>query len=170
MARWESLFNVHYRELCYFAERLVGDDAAAEDIVQELFVSLYEKNIAPEHMDSVRPYLYRATRNRCVDYQRQHQLKKNKYSELPTNISEDYILAAIAETEAVALISEAIDSLPTECGKVMTLFMKGFNGAEIAEQLSLSPSTVRAQKRRGISLLRDKLPPLVFILFFETFM
>lgn len=163
---WEEVFVNHYRELCYFSEKIVLDAAAAEDIVQELFISLYEKGSVPQDMNFVRAYLYSATRNRCLDYLRNRQLKKNKYDLLPAVIPEDYILAAIAETEVLSIISGAIDSLPAECRKVMKLFLEGFNGAEIAEKLSLSPSTVRAQKRRGISLLKSKLPSSVMALIF----
>lgn len=82
--------------------------------------------------------------------------------------SNESIIEAITDAELLSLINKAISRLPAECAKVMKLILQGHSSAEISVLLDLAQSTVRAQKRRGLLLLRQYMPNEAFT-FFITF-
>lgn len=159
------VFRLEYNNLCYFASRITQDMDVAEDVVQEVFTRLYEHGKLPEDLLSLKPYLYKMVRNQCLDYLKHRKVVCSHQAAGIGPVSEEYILTSIAEAEALSLISEAIDQLPSECGKIFNLLLEGYSTNEIAEKTDLAPSTIRAQKRRGIELLRKKLPVKLFFIF-----
>src|SRR3712207_9484526 len=65
----KELFELYYRQLCLYALHYVGTNEVAEDIVQECFVTLWQKQ-----PDYPKAFLYTSVRNRCVDYLRHARL------------------------------------------------------------------------------------------------
>ena len=158
------IFQMYYRELAYFASRVLKDQTAAEDVVQDVFVSLFERGIPVEEEDDLKAYLYVVVRNRCLDQIKHLKVvEKHRQEGEEQEPSQDSVLASIIETETLWILKREIDLLPVECAKVMRLFLFGYNSTEIAQQLGIEPSTVRAQKQRGILLLKKTLPPQIFL-------
>ena len=159
------VFEKYYRELAFFASRVLKDMEAAEDVVQDVFVMLFEKGIPVEDEEELSSYLYVIVRNRCLDYIKHLKIvEKHQQENLGTEVSQESILASIIETETLSILKREIELLPAECAKVMRLSLFGYNSTEIARQLGIEPSTVRAQKQRGISLLKNTLPSRIFLL------
>ena len=146
------IFEQYYRRLVYFAYRLLKDREAGEDVVQDVFVMLFEKGVPFENSDLLKSFLYITVRNRCLDY-----LKHRKVVEKHQ---------ALVESETLSIVKEAIDQLPCECAKVMHLVLLEYNSTEIAEKLDVEPSTVRAQKQRGLLLLKKYIPQHLFVFVF----
>lgn len=159
------IFEIYYRELAYFASRLLKDLETGEDIVQDVFVMLFEKGFPDIDGEELKSYLYVVVRNRCLDYIK-HLKIVEKYQQVSDENEEfqDSIVASIIETETLSILKREIELLPPECAKIMQLFLLGDNSTEIAQKLGVEPSTVRAQKQRGISLLKNTLPPQIFLL------
>lgn len=63
-AGFKDLFGRYYRPLCLYAIHYLKNVQAAEDAVQDVFVTYWERGVAA---DDPRAYLYRMTRNKCVD-------------------------------------------------------------------------------------------------------
>lgn len=158
------VFKKYYRELAYFASRVLKDLEAGEDVVQDVFVMLYEKGVPVGEEEEVRSFLFVAVRNRCFDYLKHLKIvEKHQQKNEDEEVVNDTIVASIIETETLSILKREIDLLPVECGKVMRLLIQGYNSTEVAQQLGVEASTVRAQKQRGIMLLKKKLPPQVFL-------
>lgn len=65
---FEELFQIYYRELLAYTFKFVNNRAAAEDIVQDVFFTMWEKRTAINFKDSIKPYLYRLTHNKSINY------------------------------------------------------------------------------------------------------
>lgn len=166
------IFEQYYRRLVYFAYRLLKDREAGEDVVQDVFVMLFEKGVPFENSDLLKSFLYITVRNRCLDYlKHQKVVEKHQTDSLLVGKepSHDSIWAALVESETLSIIKEAIDQLPCECAKVMHLALLGYNSTEIAQKLDVEPSTVRAQKQRGLSLLKKYIPQHLFVFILGNF-
>lgn len=158
------IFQMYYRELAYFASHILKDQTAAEDVVQDVFVMLFEKGFPVEEEEELKAYLYVVVRNRCLDHIKHLKIvEKHQQESEGRELSQDSMLASIIETETLSILKREIDLLPLECAKVMRLFLFGYNSTEIAQQLGIEPSTVRAQKQRGVLLLKKTLPPSIFL-------
>jgi len=74
----KNLFNQYYSPLCNYATKIISDSTIAEDIVQDLFVQLWE-NEKLEKIENTERFLLRATKYKCIDYLRTKRIN----SEIP---------------------------------------------------------------------------------------
>jgi len=159
MSILESWFRTYYAPLTAFAWKLVGSQEYAEEIVQQLFVSLYEKGDQLPSPDSPKAYLYQAVRNRCLNHLKKSQRKQSQETPLE-GISErgsryDDPLEA---TEFEAQLYAWIEALPPACREVFRLSrFESKSNAEIAELLGISKRTVETQISKALKLLRARL-------------
>jgi RNA polymerase sigma-70 factor (family 1) len=155
-----SLLKLFYSPLCLFAERLVTDRSAAEDIVGESFIKLWNKRSDFETLQNTKAFLYITTRNACLNLLKQSKrdnLSKKQLAYL-TSEREEYVLNEIVRAEVLQEIMQAIENLPEQCGKVLKLgYLEGMKNQEIADLLRISVHTVKNQKARAIQLLKIKL-------------
>lgn len=155
-----SLLKLFYSPLCLFAERLVKDRLAAEDIVGESFIKLWNKRNDFETLQNTKAFLYITTRNACLNLLKQthrDNLSKKQLAYL-TGEREEYILNEMVRAEVLQEIMQAIENLPEQCGKVLKLgYLEGLKNQEIADLLKISVHTVKNQKARAIQLLKIKL-------------
>lgn len=161
---FESLFREYYQVLCSYALKFVSDPDTAEEIVQDLFYTLWEKRQELQINTSVRSYLFTATHNRCLKFI-QHMTVEQKYrsyylrneSEID---NEEYDSANIGEMQQI--IDQTLDSLPERCGKIFRLNrFEGLKYYEIAEKLSISVKTVEANMGRALKMLRKNLKDFI---------
>lgn len=161
---FDDLFKLFYRPLCLYALHYIADYQKVEDIVQECFLSLWQKRSAvTEH----RAYLYASVRNRCLD--ELHKTLKNRSladSDIENFYSEesDSIMQDDSVTEAE--IWTAIDSLPDRCREIFLLSKRdGLKYEEIARELSISVNTVRNQISKALRILQSGAKKVIFFIF-----
>jgi RNA polymerase sigma-70 factor (ECF subfamily) len=155
----EHLFNFYYARLCYFAFKMIGEREAAEDLVQEAFVKLWERQEDFTNELSAKTFLYVTTRNACLNRIRHEEVEK-KYikSHYSEEVEAEKGLQSIIQAEVLGEIHNAIEELPQGCRQVLKLaYFEGLKNHEIAEQLGVSVNTIKTQKARALQLLRLKL-------------
>lgn len=167
---FDSCFRRYYQILCYFACHYLQEQEEAEDVVQDVFMKLLD---GEEYFDSenhLKHYLYKAVRNACLNQIKLTDIHSNILGTIQENTedSENDFFVNVVRAEVYQKIMEAIQELPTECGRVFKLaYVEGFNNDEIASQLSISVNTVKVQKNKAKIQLREKLKglyPIMFIL------
>ncbi|RAJ08452.1 RNA polymerase sigma-70 factor (ECF subfamily) [Chitinophaga skermanii] len=167
-AAFDKLFIEMYPALCLLANKIVEDEAAAKDIVSEVFLQLWKSRTLLQEVKSISAYLYVSTRNRSFNHLKKLQREERKAQEAQTiqanEKSYEDILQDVFKAETVRVLHEAILTLPTECAKVVQLNIEGFSTNEIAQQLGISASAVSHQKARAIRLLREKIAPGIALL------
>jgi RNA polymerase sigma-70 factor (ECF subfamily) len=155
----ELLFRQHYEGLGRYAFSILKDQSAAEDVIQKLFSTLWEKRESLQIMD-VKSYLYRAVHNFCLN-----DLKRSKHSNLHFEISDKLAIAStvysnqdVLQNELTQQIENAIDSLPEKCGEVFRLSrMNELSYREISEKLDISIKTVENHMGKALKLMRIEL-------------
>jgi RNA polymerase sigma-70 factor (family 1) len=157
----QAIFKLFYPPLCLFAERMLRDRPAAEDIVGDTFVKLWKRHADFENLQNVKAFVYITTRNACLNALKQmqrEQLSKKQLAYLSGD-KETFILNEIVRNEVLQEINREIEKLPGQCRKIfkMSLF-EGRKNQEIADLLHISVHTVKNQKARAIQLLKVKLP------------
>lgn len=159
------LFQQFYSYLVLFAEHRVKDRKLAEDIVQELFIAIWESSKTYNSLVGLRSYLYEAVLHRCADYQK-HQLVEEKYTEYLANeqkLEDD----TLQEEEIYRELYVAINNLPDREKEVLLLALEGKSNQEIAGQLDLSVLTVKTHKKNAYSHLRKRLGCFILFLLFD---
>src|SRR5216117_3812795 len=164
---WESAFATHYCGLCDYVLRFVGSADAAQDLVQDLFLHLWDTRGPRDAVRLTRGYLYVAARNRALKYLRHRRvaaawLERAAREEVPSASSpEDLYL----RRELADAVTRAIAELPSRCREIFVLRrQQQLSYNEIAARAGVSLGTVKSQMWRATVLLKEKLAPYLFIL------
>jgi len=164
------LFETYHAPLFRFAETYVCCPGLAEDIVQDVFIKIWENPVS-RVSKSLRSYLFLMVRNSCIDYLRSVQVEDKKMQKLfEAQVLSDSVDLDIDENISLK-IKDAIDELPEQCREVYQMSVyDGLKHAEIAEELDISVSSVKVQVYRAKNNLRDKLSCLREFMILFSFM
>lgn len=159
---FEQLFRENYSLLCNYACRFIADKQAAEDIVQNFFIALWEKRHLSVTTDNFLPYSYRSVKNGCINYIKLEIIHDDFYSTLTSEwreqIEEDEDFPHKKE------IQDALQKLPEKCRKVFLLkCVRGLKYKEIAEVAGISVNTVKYHLGEAFRIMREELKHLSFL-------
>jgi RNA polymerase sigma-70 factor (family 1) len=168
----DFFFQQYYTQLCYFAGTLLNDDCLAQEITSDAFTKLWQSRQTLATEGSIKTWLYSTVRNASIDHLRKVKRLRVSQSGLESATTiEQSVLHTIIQTETIDYIIQTIGKLPPQCGRIFRLFyLHGKSYNEIAQELNLSPQTVRNQKQRAAKLLRKTILPLFFLLSLYSFL
>lgn len=166
---YHELFREYYQSLVMFAMRYVNEQGEAEDIVQDLFVAVWEKNEKFHSYLSFRAFLYTSVRNTCLNRIKHRKVEEKyvDYSIRHTDESqnEDYNML---EEELYRQLFQVIDELPPRCREVFLLHLDGKKNEEIATKLQITLLTVKTQKKKALRYLRERLGRYTLLLLYTA--
>lgn len=142
---YNKLFVRYYSRLCHYVYRLLMDKEDAEDVVQELFLSLWNNRKKIEIGGNVSGYLYKMAKNLALNHIRTETNYRTAL-ESREDVLAYYEENPIETEEFRIALYECIDRLPGRCKEVLLLHrVKGLKQKEIADQLSISVKTIKNQ-------------------------
>ena len=155
-------FDKYYDELCNYVNLYIRNKAISEDIVQEIFIYLWEKRAVILMDSSVKSYLIRASRNRFLNHlrdEKSHQAIQNTVSSKTEKyITPNYNLLDVNKIEEIINIS--IDNLPPRCREVYLLHKNDeLSYKEIASKMEITEKTVENQMTIALKKLKEQLAP-----------
>jgi RNA polymerase sigma-70 factor (ECF subfamily) len=158
---FDALFRANYQGLRRVATRILGSPAEADELVQDLFLWVWERCRLIDESTPSRAYLYRAAHNAALNRLRHQRIEERWMEEQPDAKSRECPSAVEVEhDELLGAVQSAIARLPLRCGLIYTMSrQEGLTYQEIADALSLSVKTVEAQMARAFRLLRKALAP-----------
>lgn len=151
---FESYYKKHYKAFFLMACRYLKNTEQAEEIVNDVFLKIWEEGHRMSIDSSLKAYLYRSVINRSLN-----EIQKNKKeSELVNDLyyvqEESYELTQIENNELKIKIYEAIDSLPEQCKKVFKLSrFEEMKQQEIADIMGISIKTVKNHITHALKVL-----------------
>jgi RNA polymerase sigma-70 factor, ECF subfamily len=159
-AVFDFVFNFYYSSLCAFSQSILDDRDAAEDLVQDFFVSLWINCPDLDIKTSLKAYLFAAIRNKCLDALK-HQKVSEKYRSYlfrHTGTETDSTEIFLAETELRQAIQASLAKLSPRCREIFEMSrLQGLSNQEIADKLNLSKRTVELQISNSLKILRAEL-------------
>jgi len=149
---FRDIFKEYYSSQYLFALRLTSNSHDAEDVVQDVFMSIWKSKPVFKNELAFKAYIYLSTRNKCFDL-----LKKKKpvYETSDNLIDSPDELDYLLKEEVYRLLDRAVEKLPPQTRSVITLSMKGNSIKEIAEILNVSVNTVKTLKTRAYRYLKE---------------
>jgi len=155
--QFKEVFEQYYSTLCQFAYSFVKERGSSEDIVQEVFLRVWEKRPDLIGTDGLRYYLFTSVRNNCLSFLQQE--KKSMIVPIdglavPTDLQEPGWEAEPA-IDHLSLIQKGLSMLPPKCKEVFLLSRLGdLSYKQIASTLDISVKTVENQMGKALKLLR----------------
>ena len=170
---FESAFKEYYIPLCLFADKYLNDMEASKDLVHDVFIDLWEKEIKVISSKSVKSFLYTVVRNNSINCLRKQKTQKDKFHQYceeqleslekivfddehdlkSTPVTDDEIL----EHDTIYKLSKSIEKLPPKSRETMKLAVMEYSNKEIASMMNVTVETVKTVKKRSYKFLRDVL-------------
>lgn len=156
--QFQQEFSHYYEPLCQYAYTIVKETHVCEDIVQDIFLHVWEKRQNLIGNEGIRYYLYTAVRNNCLTW-----LQRNKRSVVTPLTGQESLPAAPeqypverVETDFNVLMQSALEKLPPKCREVFVLSRMGkLTYQEIANTQGISVKTVENQMGKALKILRN---------------
>ena len=161
----------HFSDGVYrFILKMCKSKEMAEDVVQEVFVNLWNGTAVFENEKALTVYLYRSVTNNALKYLRDRNTEEARlrlWSEVEREMSEEDF-SSVVRDEVLRKLRELIDLLPGERRKVILMSMDGMSGEEIAAKLGVTIHTVKQQKYLAYTFIKQELGKywIVAMLFF----
>jgi len=168
----EAAFNEIYQRfhglLYVYACRITREESEAEDIVQELFISLWDRRSSLDVKGSPAGFLYSAVRYKFFDRLDKQRVRKGyqdafrHFLEQGEYLTDQYV----RERELAQLIEKEIRSLPSKMQEIFHLSRKDhLSHKEIAARLGLSEKTVKNQVNNARKILRTRIGWLAWVIY-----
>ncbi|QMW05816.1 RNA polymerase sigma-70 factor [Spirosoma foliorum] len=157
---FESVFRQYYAALCRYARQLLPDTDEAEEEVQAMFLSVWEKREDLYITVSLKSYLYRAVHNRCLNRLKHASVREEhrEYTRYLGDTTAESPMQTLLGNELSVQIQWAIQKLPEQCRLAFTLSrFEELKYGEIADQLGISIKTVENQIGKALRILRTEL-------------
>jgi RNA polymerase sigma-70 factor (family 1) len=163
----QNAFTVIYDRYCAAlyrtALRILQDHELAKDVVQEAFISLFEK--ANENtIRNLQAYLYQVVKYQCFMQLRSGKISGKHLSQINTIIASNELEEELHAKELQLVLDESIAALPEKCREVFYLSrFESLSNKKIAERLNISHKTVENQITKALKILHVSLDKLVTI-------
>lgn len=176
---FSRVYSIYFPKLVRFAREFVLSTEDAENVIQDIFIYLWEHQELLDTLTNLNAFLFTLVKNKYIDQLRHRKLLERKREEFKTVFDKEIQLKlyalqqfdenALSNEDIEIILDNAINSLPEKCREVFVLSrMEGLKNREIAERLNISAKTVENQMTTAIRKLRvelkDYLPLFIFII------
>jgi RNA polymerase sigma-70 factor (ECF subfamily) len=150
-----QLYKLYYKAMYNVCLHIINNNAEAEDVMQEAFLSAFDKIASYKGEVSFWAWLKRIAVNRSLDHLKKRKIKFEEINEETTQISDNYF-----KTKEIDIheIKKAIQNLPDSYRIILSLYLiEGYDHEEISTILGISNSLSRTQLSRAKSRLKIQL-------------
>ena len=168
LTAFESLFNTHYKGLCFIAFKIVRSWPAAEDIVQDFFIKCWQNRESIKIQTSFAAYAARSIHNRSINELQKEEVRQKHESGIARTFEEqdDYDPGHQQIDERYIRLFHAIEKLPAQRKRVfLMVHYEKLKYLDVAEKLNISLNTVKTHIRMAYSSLRENLLVLFLFIF-----
>ncbi len=162
---YASLHRQLYSSLYHYAKRIVIDQDDASDVIQELFVKLWDKRTTIGEIKHVKSYFYRALRSTAINHLRGMKMMESRnqyFSLVDLDLStEDHLIAAESIFEQQQIVKDALNKLPVKQREIIYLrFYEDLEYKQIVEITGIKYQSVVNHIHRAVTMLRRELKPV----------
>lgn len=161
---FEEVYRQYFVALKYFASHYLKDERQACDLLQDVFIRLWEKGDKFENQFQLKTYLYRVVRNQCLSEIRDTQRRMNQLKGFVPEETENAFIYDMMEAEIYAIINHAFTELPEGCRNVYMKSLEGKSHKEIAAELHIAITTIKKHKTLANHYLKKRLQNLIYLL------
>jgi len=158
---FEKIYKENYKMMFRVAQKMIYDKDAVSDIIQDVFIYFFKKLKDKHKIEFPKSWLYRATLNKCIDYQK----SQTKFTDIDI-INEGHEENLIQEKEEMKnTLLAALNNLRDQEKMLAVLYSEGASYKEIAEVLDIKYTSVGKTLSRTLKKIEKELKKLRYEVF-----
>ncbi|HYX08326.1 MAG TPA: RNA polymerase sigma-70 factor [Bacteroidales bacterium] len=162
---FEYIFKNYYLQLCLFSKQYTGNIDDSREVVQDLFIWLWEKRGNLDHLQSVKTYVHSSLRFNSI---RKRSMDKFRFIDT-TDISEEKFVSGFHDeleyTELQSVVFKVINRLPDRCREIFELSRyEKHTYKEIAQKLGISVKTVEGQISKALRNIQSGIEKYLIVI------
>lgn len=166
---FKNFFDKHYENLVVYANGYLFDKDSSEDIVQEIFIYIWEHAGNLKVETSLKGYLFAMVRNRCLNYLKSIKITDNlEFLDFNLTLISEHVFNSTSEEDKAIVyhqILKIIDTLPEKMQQIVRMkFLHNYKYAEIAKELKISVNTVKTQLKRAKLRIAEMVTSILILL------
>jgi RNA polymerase sigma-70 factor len=151
----KRIFDKYAKSLCFYALNYLSVEADAEDIVQDVFLRCWEKDVLLSDEKVIKTYLFNSVRNACLDKIEKKDVMRYRIDILKQEIVDEE--TTTLDEKILLEIRNELSAMPEQTRKIITcVFMQNMKYREVADELDISINTVKTLLRNGVKHLRSR--------------
>jgi RNA polymerase sigma-70 factor, ECF subfamily len=156
---YEVVYKAYFQPLYHYARTIVDNDTKAEDIVQNMFIKIWEKSTTMDIQTSLKAYLYKSVYNASLNALKSNQVEQKVKDQVTHHLdSSEAPLQQWDRNNLEKRLSQALKELPEQCRTVFQMSrFEQLKYREIADQLGISTKTVEQHMTKALKSLRLQL-------------
>lgn len=172
---FDMLFKHYFSRLCHFVVEYVADEEVAKNLIQDTFVTLWNKKEEFDDTTNLNAWLYSTAKNLTMNYLRNQKVSsswKQKLFLSQQQVELNYYSLAQFDTttltskEIEQIIKDTLEQLPAQCRKVFSMSrFENMKNREIAHELDISIKTVETHLTKGLKSMRIALKDYLALFF-----
>ena len=170
VAAFAEIHSRYYPILYRHAYKRLQDREEVKDILQELFSAIWDNKASFNLTTNLSAYLYTAVRNRILNVYKHHKIKSDYVTSLQNFIDNNQVPEPdenVRIKQLIELIEAEVAKLPAQMRRIFEMSRNAnLSHQQIADELDISPRTVRKQVNNSLKILRVKLGTHFFMIFF----
>jgi RNA polymerase sigma-70 factor (ECF subfamily) len=154
---FERFYKKQYPALLHFARYLINSNEDALEIVNDVFVAVWNKRDKLQLNDSLKSYLFTSVKNSCINFQKKNRLKFSELTDVDG--ASDYKADEGLEIKELNNdLDKALSLLPPKCKQVFLMSrVDGLKYQQIADVMDISIKTVEAQMSKALKIFKNNL-------------
>lgn len=148
----------HFKKLILVSDKYVRSIPVAEEIVQNIFLKIWEDKQVLDEIDSIKAYLYRSTTNASINHLNRERNLEKHHLKIAEKLTLEEIDSMDEQNEMIVLLYKEIELLPDKCKEVFKLSrFEGMKYKAIAAQLNIAEKTVENHMGHALKVLRFRI-------------
>ena len=153
-----KFYTLFFPRLLLVSDKYIKDAFVAEEIVQNVFLKIWENPENLEEVKSIPSYLYKSVVNASINHVNRQKNIAQHHQKIASDFTEEYVVDLEEENELIVLLHTEIDKLPPQCKKIFKLSrFDHLKYKEIAMLLDISERTVENHISTALKALRKSL-------------
>jgi RNA polymerase sigma-70 factor (ECF subfamily) len=175
---FKKIFTIYYPRLEKYACHFIANHQEAEDIVQDVFIQVWENSKSIKTDSNFDSYLFTLVRNRCLNALKKQSVEQKYIDKIQVKSEELYNMSFGIDDEFLPMetllhqeLEKIIVEMPERCQSVFRLkWFEGKKIREISEIMGISSTMVDKHLANGMEIMRQKMKPEMFLFFYLMFM
>jgi RNA polymerase sigma-70 factor (family 1) len=164
---YKGIFDYYYKDIFYFAWKMLGSKEDAEDLTIQIFSKLFERHADFNTAPNIKAFLFITIRNACLNFLRDKKYETEMRKKFAAKMENDYRLSLeySVKSDLLEAVQIAINNLPETYRRIFRLLiLEERKPSEVAALLDISLDNVYQQKKRALQMLRLRLDDKALIL------